>query len=67
VGLDAVEGAIGDHVQVNTLCALGKVAGKQIEERLHFRVECLDGRDELHVIRLSKIQTFSLHEPLRWR
>jgi len=35
-----------NDVQVNTLCTLGEIAGEEIEEGLHFRVECLDGRDE---------------------
>ena len=47
--LDGAEGVVGDDVQVDALCAFGEIAGKEVEKGLHFRVECLDRRDEREV------------------
>jgi len=47
-----------NDVQVNTFCTLGEIAGKEIEKGLHFRVECLDGRDERGVIKMRVGLTF---------
>jgi hypothetical protein len=39
-------GVGGDDVQVDALCALGEIAGKEVEEGLHFCVESLDRQNE---------------------
>ena len=38
----------GFHVQVLALCALGEIAGEEVEECLHLRVECLSNTSSRH-------------------